>query len=65
MVRTDQGTVRYEVTEVARCPKTTLARVSDRVFAQDVPGRRVPVTCTGYDGVEYVANTVVVASPVE
>lgn len=65
VVRTDRGTVGYEVTSVARYAKTTLVRVSERVFAQDVPGRLVLVTCTGYDGVQYVANTVVVAAPVE
>ncbi len=65
VVRTDQGTVRYEVSGVARYSKTTLAEVSERVFAQDVPGRLVLVTCTGFNGVEYLANTVVVAAPVE
>lgn len=65
VVRTARGAVRYEVADVARYAKTTLADVSERVFAQDVPGRLVLVTCTGFDGVEYVANTVVVATPVE
>jgi hypothetical protein len=33
------------------------------VFAQDVPGRLVLVTCEDWDGSGYLSNAVVIATP--
>ena len=63
-VRTTAGRIGYEVVRVAVYSKPALAKASERVFSQEVQGRLVLVTCTDYDGVEYLSNTVVVASPV-
>lgn len=62
-VRTAEGRIHYEVVRVAVYSKPALARASERVFSQQVPGRLVLVTCTDYDGAEYLSNTVVVAAP--
>lgn len=64
-VRTTEGRIHYEVVRVAVYTKTALARASRQVFSQDVPGRLVLVTCSGYNGVEYLSNTVVVAGPTD
>lgn len=64
-VRTTAGRIPYEVVRVAVYSKPALARASERVFSQEVPGRLVLVTCTDYNGVEYLSNTVVVAGPID
>jgi hypothetical protein len=64
LVATDVGRIRYEVTGVVRYSKKALARAADRVFSQEVPGRLVLVTCTDFDGYEYLGNTLVFAAPV-
>lgn len=64
VVTTDAGRIRYEVTAVARYAKPSLARFAEQVFSQAVPGRLLVVTCTDFDGVEYLANTLVFARPV-
>jgi LPXTG-site transpeptidase (sortase) family protein len=63
-VVTEAGPIRYEVTDVVGYSKEALARASDRVFSQEVPGRLVLVTCTDFDGYEYLGNTLVFAVPV-
>jgi hypothetical protein len=63
-VVTEQGRIRYEVTDVVRYSKQALAKASARVFSQAVPGRLVLVTCTDFDGYEYLGNTLVFAVPV-
>ncbi len=62
-VRTGEGRIHYQVVRVAVYSKPALARASERVFSQQVPGRLVLVTCTDYNGAEYLSNTVVVAAP--
>jgi LPXTG-site transpeptidase (sortase) family protein len=64
LVTTGAGRIRYEVTDVVRYSKKALARAADRVFSQAVPGRLVLVTCTDFDGHEYLGNTLVFAVPV-
>lgn len=63
-VRTDRGTVRYEVVDVAVYRKATLARDSASLFSQQVPGHLVLVTCEDWDGTRYLSNVVVLARPV-
>jgi LPXTG-site transpeptidase (sortase) family protein len=63
LVATDAGRIRYEVTDVVRYSKEALTRAADRVFSQEVPGRLVLVTCTDFDGHEYLGNTLVFAVP--
>lgn len=62
VVVTTRGRIGYRVDNVAKYSKTTLARVSERVFNQHSPGRLVLVTCTDYDGREYLGNTLAFAS---
>jgi hypothetical protein len=63
-VVTEAGPIRYEVTDVVRYSKEALTRAADRVFSQEVPGRLVLVTCTDFDGREYLGNTLAFAVPV-
>jgi LPXTG-site transpeptidase (sortase) family protein len=62
-VRTQHGLLRYRVTRVSDVSKTWLAAHARSVFSQDVPGRLALVTCTGWTGTTYLANTVVLATP--
>jgi hypothetical protein len=62
-VVTEKGRIRYEVATVVRYSKRALAEAADRVFSQEVPGRLVLVTCTDFDGHEYLGNTLVFAVP--
>jgi hypothetical protein len=63
-VVTEAGPIRYEVTDVVRYSKQALAAASGRIFSQEVPGRLVLVTCTDFDGREYLGNTLAFAVPV-
>ena len=63
-VRTDRGTIRYEVRRVAVFSKGAVARHAERLFSQTVPGRLVLVTCEDWDGERYLSNVVVVATPI-
>ncbi|HET7691407.1 MAG TPA: class F sortase [Nocardioidaceae bacterium] len=60
VVDTRTGTVRYDVERVATYSKAELAKRATALFAQDVPGRLVLVTCDDWDGTKYLSNTVVV-----
>lgn len=62
-VRTDQGSVTYRVARTEVYTKGALSRHADRLFAQDVPGRLVLVTCEDWDGTQYLSNVVVTARP--
>ena len=37
--------------------------VATRLFSQRVPGRLVLITCEDWNGVEYLSNVVVTATP--
>lgn len=62
-VATRNGDLTYGVTSVRIYGKGKLAREAATIFAQDVPGRLVVVTCEDWDGAEYLSNVVVVAEP--
>ncbi|WP_309648593.1 class F sortase [Nocardioides sp.] len=53
----------YVVTSVRIYGKGQLARHAATIFAQDVPGRLVVVTCEDWNGSDYLSNVVVVARP--
>lgn len=63
VVGTAGGRIGYRVTEVVHYAKAQLARVAGQVFGQRVPGRLVLVTCTDFDGREYLGNTLAFARP--
>jgi len=63
-VRTDRGTIRYDVRRVAVYSKGSVARHARRLFSQTVAGRLVLVTCEDWDGERSLSNVVVVATPV-
>ena len=62
-VRTDRGTIAYDVRSVETYLKGSVARHAQRLFSQDVAGRLVLVTCEDWDGTRYLSNVVVVAKP--
>ncbi len=63
VVRTQRGTIRYDVRRVHIYSKGSLADHARRVFSQDVPGRLVLITCEDWDGERYLSNVVVTAVP--
>lgn len=63
VVRTDRGTVRYEVDRVRIYSKGRIADDATRLFSQDAPGRLVLITCEDWDGARYLSNVVVTATP--
>lgn len=63
VVRTGSDRVTYRVRAVRTLAKSALARRSSQLFAQDVPGRLVLVTCEDWDGSGYRSNVVVTAVP--
>ena len=60
---TDHGRIGYSVSRVVVLGKGDLARRAERLFDQGVPGRLVLVTCEDWNGVEYLSNVVVTATP--
>jgi LPXTG-site transpeptidase (sortase) family protein len=63
-VRTDHGVVSYRVRSVTDYEKGALAAHAQEIFRRTGPGRLVLITCSQWDGHEYLANTVVDAVPV-
>lgn len=63
-LRTDRGRLDYEVRRVVVLGKGELAQRAPRLFDQDVSGRLVLITCEDWNGVEYLSNVVVTATPV-
>lgn len=63
-VRAGSDAIDYEVRSVKILAKGVLAQRAGRLFAQDVPGRLVLITCEQWNGVEYLSNVVVTARPV-
>ena len=55
--------ISYRVRTVEILGKGALAERAGRLFAQDVPGRLVLITCERWNGVEYLSNVVVTAVP--
>jgi len=62
-VRTDRGTLRYDVRRIRVFSKGRIADHADELFSQEVPGRLVLVTCEDWDGERYLSNVVVTATP--
>ena len=64
VVRTASGeSLRYRARSVRTYSKGSIAQQAKRLFDQGGPERLVLVTCTDWDGVRYLSNTVVVAVP--
>ena len=63
VVRTDHGTIRYDVRRVRTFSKGSLANHATELFSQEVPGRLVLITCEDWDGERYLSNVVVTATP--
>lgn len=63
-LRTDRGRLVYEVRRVVVLGKGELAQRATQLFDQEVSGRLVLVTCEDWNGVEYLSNVVVTATPV-
>ncbi len=53
----------YSVESVQTLDKGDLADQAELLFSQAVPGRLVVVTCEDWNGVEYLSNVVVTATP--
>jgi hypothetical protein len=63
-MRTDRGKIGYDVRSVVVLGKGELAERAEQLFSQQVPGRLVLITCEDWNGVEYLSNVVVTATPV-
>ena len=60
---TDRGRIGYDVRTVVVLGKGELAEHAERIFDQQVRGRLVLITCEDWNGVEYLSNVVVTATP--
>ena len=60
---TDRGRIGYDVRTVVVLGKGELAERAERIFDQQVRGRLVLITCEDWNGVEYLSNVVVTATP--
>ena len=63
-VRTERGMLTYAVKSTVIYNKGVVAEQAQRLFSQEVKGRLVLVTCEDWNGVRYLSNVVVVATPV-
>jgi sortase (surface protein transpeptidase) len=62
-MRTDRSRIGYDVRRVVVLGKGELAQRAEQLFDQGVPGRLVLITCEDWNGVEYLSNVVVTATP--
>ena len=62
-VTTTNGTIGYRVSDLSILSKTQFAERAQKVFSATVPGRLVLITCTDWDGQDYLSNTLVYAKP--
>lgn len=62
-LRTDRGRIEYDVRTVVILGKGVLADQAQQLFDQEVGGRLVLITCEDWNGVEYLSNVVVTATP--
>lgn len=60
---TDRGRIGYDVRTVVVLGKGELAERAQQLFDQEVTGRLVLITCEDWNGVEYLSNVVVTATP--
>jgi LPXTG-site transpeptidase (sortase) family protein len=63
VVRTDGRSLSFRVVRVQVLDKAALARTAETLFAQDVAGRLVLLTCEDWDGSGFRSNVVVTAVP--
>jgi LPXTG-site transpeptidase (sortase) family protein len=61
IVLTDHGKLTYRVIHVVDFTKGHLADSAQRLFSQESRGRLVLITCSDWNGVQYLSNTVVTA----
>lgn len=61
---TDRGRIGYAVRTVVVLGKGELAQRAETIFDQGVEGRLVLITCEDWNGVEYLSNVVVTATPI-
>lgn len=61
IVLTDHGKLTYRVIHVLDFTKGHLADSAARLFSQESRGRLVLITCSDWNGVQYLSNTVVTA----
>jgi LPXTG-site transpeptidase (sortase) family protein len=61
IVLTDHGKLTYRVIHVVDFTKGHIADDAPRLFSQESRGRLVLVTCSDWNGVQYLSNTVVTA----
>jgi LPXTG-site transpeptidase (sortase) family protein len=62
-VITAKGGIRYRVSDVSIVSKAQFARRAQKIFSSTVPGRLVLITCTDWDGQDYLSNTLAYADP--
>jgi len=62
-VITAKGAIGYRVSDVSILSKTQFARAAQKIFSSTVPGRLVLITCTDWDGQDYLSNTLAYADP--
>ncbi len=64
-VRTGSGWISYEVVQSHNITVAQLAATAHEIFRTDGPGRLVLITCSNFNGVVYLTNSVVYAVPVK
>ncbi|MCW2857740.1 MAG: class sortase [Marmoricola sp.] len=64
-VRTSAGWITYEVQKSQTVTVAQLAATADQIFQQAGPGRLVLITCSNFNGVVYLTNSVVYAVPIK
>jgi LPXTG-site transpeptidase (sortase) family protein len=62
-VITAKGAIGYRVSDVSIVSKAQFARRAQKIFSSTVPGRLVLITCTDWDGQDYLSNTLAYADP--
>ncbi len=62
-VITAKGAIGYRVSDVSIVSKAQFARTAQKIFSSTVPGRLVLITCTDWDGQDYLSNTLAYADP--
>lgn len=62
-ITTSRGRIEYLVHDVAAVTKQQMVSRLGDLYDGDRLGRLVLITCTNWNGVEYLANTVVIAEP--
>lgn len=62
-VTTRHGVIRYSIVSTVVVRKTEFARRAENLLSQSTPGKLVLVSCTNWNGTEFVSNVVVSARP--